>query len=214
MSSLSSPSHPDLHPVRPFVSPRPAGVLLFSGVGQQPASPAVCLLFGALQPLLVSALLQNQHPAGHRRGAHPPDLYFCGGGQSHSWRRTAKGWRAAIRPVNKFFYYTEYLLIRFKSFSNEPLMELSRMDCKLFLMNIEVETFPAKPPHCFSSLFYSTRAKRRWFLFSLSQTVPSHPRQGQGHLKSRRPSAGGSSPPLMQPTPTGRTGSSWRRSCT
>lgn len=43
---------------------RPAGVLLFSGVGQQPAPPAVCLLFGAIQPLVIAALLQDQRPAG------------------------------------------------------------------------------------------------------------------------------------------------------
>lgn len=66
----------------PFlICPGRAGVLLFSGVGKQPAPPAVCLLFGAVQPLVIAALLQDQRPAGQRRGADTAGLHICAGGE-------------------------------------------------------------------------------------------------------------------------------------
>lgn len=58
------------------------------------------------------------------------------------------------------------------------------------------------------------RMKRAWSLFSLSQTVPSHLRQGQGPSKSPCPSVSGSVPPLTPLMPRGRTGSSWLKSST
>lgn len=60
----------------------------------------------------------------------------------------------------------------------------------------------------------ATRMKREWFPFSLSQTVPSPLRQGQGPLKSPCPSVRGSVPPLTPLMPRGRTGSSWLKSST
>lgn len=69
----------------PFpICPGSAGVLLFSGVGQQPAPPAVCLLLGAIQPLVIAALLQDQRPTGQRRGADTAGLYLCAGGERRS----------------------------------------------------------------------------------------------------------------------------------
>lgn len=80
----------------PPVCPGGAGVLLFSGVGQQPAPPAVCLLFGAVQPLVIAALLQDQRPAGQRRGADTAGLHIRAGGE----RRL--GWLR--RRLMSFFY--------------------------------------------------------------------------------------------------------------
>lgn len=64
------------------------------------------------------------------------------------------------------------------------------------------------------SSFPATRMKREWFPFSLSPTVPSPLRQGQGPLKSPCLSVSGSAPPLTRLMPKGRTGSSWLKSST
>lgn len=50
-------------------------------MGQQPVSPAVCLLSGAIQPLVGPALLQDQRPPGEGRGADPAGVHVCGGGE-------------------------------------------------------------------------------------------------------------------------------------
>lgn len=63
-------------------------------------------------------------------------------------------------------------------------------------------------------LSVATRMKREGFPFSLSQTVPSPLRQGQGPLKSPCPSVSGSVLPLTPLMPRGRTGSSWLKSST
>lgn len=66
----------------------------------------------------------------------------------------------------------------------------------------------------FFYFFLAPRMKRAWFPFSLSQTVPSPLRQGQGPLKSPCPSVSGSAPPLTPLMPRERTGSSWLKSST
>lgn len=102
----------------PSICSLPAGVLLFSGVGREPESPAVCLLSGAIQPLLLSALLQDQRPTGRRRGTPSPDLHVCNRGES--WRRTVI---TLITHYRCFFYCIVQLLISFMSLFNELPME-------------------------------------------------------------------------------------------
>lgn len=82
-----------------------------------------------------------------------------------------------------------------------------RLHIEIFSCSVRFNLIPL-------SFFLATRMKREWFPFSLSQTVPSPLRQGQGPLKSPCPSVSGSAPPLTLLMPRGRTGSSWLKSST